>query len=70
VWALGSAGAIASFPVLRRIDGLTILAEVGKASANGIKQCGNRWHEAGIEVIVADPLAGSDINDSIREAAT
>jgi putative DNA primase/helicase len=43
-WALGSAGAIAEFPVLPGIDGLTILAETddGGANARAVKSCGNR----------------------------
>ena len=34
VWALGSAGAIAAFPVLSGIEAITILGEVGDGGAN------------------------------------
>lgn len=67
VWACGSVSAIAGFSVLSGIDALTIFAETGEPSAKAIDQCGARWHAAGREVVVIDPLAGSDVNDSIRE---
>ena len=70
-WALGSAGAIAAFPVPHGIDGLTILAETddGGANARAIEACGNRWADAGREVILVDPRIGGDINDAIRGRA-
>jgi hypothetical protein len=66
-WALGSAGAIGAFPVLNGIDGLTILAETGDGGANAraIEACGNRWADAGREVVVVDPKIGADINDAL-----
>jgi hypothetical protein len=65
-WALGSVGAISSFPLLSGIDGLTILAETGEPSARAVQSCGKRWNEAGREVIVVSPPTGSDINDALR----
>jgi putative DNA primase/helicase len=69
VWALGSVGAIAKFPVLPGIEGLTILAEAGEASIRAVDECGTRWDAGGREVIIVDPRAGSDLNDAIREVA-
>jgi putative DNA primase/helicase len=51
-WALGSAGAVASFPVLNGIEALTILQELDDASAKAVDACAERWHAAGREVIV------------------
>ncbi len=68
-WALGSAGAIGSFPLLSGISGLTILAETGTANAAAVQACGRQWLEDGREVIVIDPVSGSDINDALMGAA-
>jgi CHC2 zinc finger/Toprim domain len=68
VWALGSAGAIANFPVLSGIDALTIHAETDDSGANAraIRKCGNRWASADREVIVATPLIGGDMNEAVQ----
>jgi hypothetical protein len=68
VWALGSAGAIGTFPVLPGIDGLTILAETDDSGANAkaVRQCGNRWGAAEREVIVATPRVAGDMNDALQ----
>jgi hypothetical protein len=68
-WALGSVGAIAKFPVLAGIEALTILAEAGTPSARACEACASRWHAAGREVGIVEPLAGSDLNDAIQELA-
>ncbi len=68
-WALGSAGAIAAFPLLPGIEALTILSENDDANARAVEECARRWHEAGHEVIVVEPKSGNDINDAIRGAA-
>ena len=70
VWALGSAGAIAAFPLLGGVDGLTILAETDDAGANAraVKACAERWSAAGRDVLVATPRAAGDMNDAIRAA--
>jgi hypothetical protein len=65
-WALGSAGAVAAFPVLGGIECLTILAEHDPASARAVQACGERWYAAGREVLVNRPTAGKDLNDAIR----
>jgi putative DNA primase/helicase len=65
-WALGSAGAVAAFPVLSGIETLTILAEHDEASARAVQACADRWLAAGRDVIVNEPIGGKDLNDSIR----
>ncbi|NEV01363.1 DUF7146 domain-containing protein [Bradyrhizobium uaiense] len=68
VWALGSAGAIGSFPLLPGIDALTILAETDDRGANAraIQNCGDRWTAAGRDVFVATPRLVGDMNDALR----
>ena len=71
VWALGSAGAIAAFPVLCGIEAITILGEVGDRGANNraVQACAVRWMDAGREAFIVAPLVGSDLNDVWREVA-
>jgi Toprim domain/CHC2 zinc finger len=69
-WALGSAGAIAAFPLISGIECLTLLAEHCDANARAIKQCGDRWHEAGREVLINEPIGGKDLNDALRRRAS
>jgi putative DNA primase/helicase len=65
-WALGSVGAISFFPLIDGLMRLTILGEVGKASARAIKFCGTRWGRAGRCVRVVMPNDGlSDMNDAL-----
>jgi hypothetical protein len=66
-WALGSAGAIAAFPVLAGIECLTLLAEHDEASARAIEACGGRWYAAGREVLINQADFGKDLNDELRE---
>lgn len=68
VWALGSATAIRTFPVLPGIDALTILAETDDSGANAqaIKECGARWAAEQREVIVATPRVAGDMNDVLQ----
>lgn len=67
-WSLGSANAIASFPLLAGIDALTILGETDDSGANAkaVRACGNRWAAAGREVIVATPRQGGDMNNAVQ----
>ena len=65
-WALGSAGAIAAFPVLPGIECLTILAEHDDANAKATHACAARWHAAGREVLINRPIVGKDLNDAWR----
>lgn len=65
-WALGSAGAISAFPVLSGIQALTLLAEHDDASARAVEACASRWHDAGREVIINEPIGGAkDLNDAL-----
>ncbi len=68
-WALGSAGAIAGFPVLGGIECLTILAERDEASARAVEACARRWHETGREVLINRSVGGKDLNDALRGIA-
>jgi hypothetical protein len=54
IWAAGSAGGMAQFPVLSGIEELTIFADNDK---NGVgqraaKQCAERWRDAGCLVTI------------------
>jgi hypothetical protein len=65
-WATGSAGNIASFPVLAGIDAITILVD-HDASGTGqraAQDCSERWTEAGREVTRLVPHGvGTDFAD-------
>jgi hypothetical protein len=67
-WALGSVGAIARFPVLSGIEGLTLLAETDKTGANAkaIKECGTRWDAAGRVVVLVKSKCDGDMNDALK----
>jgi putative DNA primase/helicase len=71
VWALGSANAIASFPVLAGVEAITILGEVNDGGANdrAATACAARWINAGHEAFIVRPLLGGDLNDVWREVA-
>ena len=57
-WAVGSAGAIAAFPLLDGFDRLYIFAENDKSGANekAILACRDRW--AGLTVTAIRPRDG------------
>ena len=67
-WALGSAGAIANFPVLSGIESMTIFREPGKAGVREAEKCARRWHDAGREVQFFETGAG-DLNDAAQSLA-
>ena len=71
VWATGSAGGIAKFPVLSGIDALTVLGETNDNGANerAVKEVAARWHLAKREVFVIEMLTGDDLNDAWWKAA-
>jgi putative DNA primase/helicase len=71
VWALGSAGAIGSFPVLTGVSGLHIFGERDESGTNqkNAQDCADRWVAAGGEVLLAEPSNGKDLNDELREVA-
>ena len=65
-WALGSAGAVAAFPILGGVECLTLLKEADDASERAVEACASRWHAAGREVFINQPTRGKDLNDAIR----
>lgn len=67
IWAAGSAGAIARFPVLAGIEGLTLFADTGEAGQDAAETCGQRWASAGREVWIVTPAPqDSDWADTLR----
>jgi putative DNA primase/helicase len=68
-WALGSARAIAAFPVLSGVDCLSLLREHDEANSRASGACAARWAVAGREVYNIQPIGGGDLNDSIRVAS-
>jgi len=65
IWALGSAGAIRTFPVLPGIESLTIFADADPAGLEVGKVCGERWQDAGRKCrIIIPPQDGQDWNDA------
>jgi hypothetical protein len=69
-WALGSAGAIETFPVLDGVECLTILAEHCARNARAVEVCGCRWSAAGREVLINRSIIGKDLNDAVMKFAT
>jgi putative DNA primase/helicase len=67
-WALGSAGAIAAFPVLSGVECLTILREPDQAGIRDAKRCASNWLKAGRRAQFFDSKRG-DLNDALRESA-
>jgi hypothetical protein len=74
-WCLGSAGAIAAFPVLAGVESLTIFRErddttgdLNKANVRASTECARRWQEADREVLFATPEHG-DMNDVLQAAS-
>ena len=64
-WALGSAGAIATLPVLEDIRKLIMLGENDDASRKATEQCAQRWLREGREVALVEPEVGTDLNDEL-----
>ena len=65
-WALGSANAIAAFPVLDGIESLGILAENDEANERATEACWPRWYDAGRKVFIIRPTSGNDLNDTLQ----
>jgi putative DNA primase/helicase len=67
-WSLGSADAIASFPVLSGIECITFLGEDDKTGANerAIKSCAKRWLSTGAQAILQLPVSG-DMNSVLAD---
>jgi hypothetical protein len=71
VWALGSANAIASFPVVSGVEAISILGEMGDGGANdsAANTCAARWIEARREAFIVKPFVDGDLNDVWQEVA-
>lgn len=70
VWALGSAGNLAKFPILAGLDELTTFADNDDtktgAGEKAAVECGDRWRAAGCEVTLYIPKApGTDWADEL-----
>lgn len=70
-WALGSAGAIADFPVIKSAQALTVFRETDDSGANerAFWACAKSWISAGKEVIAITPKVTGDLNDVLLEVA-
>lgn len=67
VWACGSAGSIAKFPVLAGIDELTIFADRDEAGRRAAQECARRWVAAGRAATIRLPRGDeTDWNDARR----
>jgi putative DNA primase/helicase len=65
-WALGSAGAIAHFPVIPGITTLRIIGENdGGTNERAASECAPRWQRAGRHVRIIRPNRGKDLNDAL-----
>jgi hypothetical protein len=65
-WALGSAGAVATLPVLPQIQRLILLEENNDPSRAAVECCGRRWLRAGRAVSRVLPDQGcDDLNDEL-----
>jgi putative DNA primase/helicase len=69
VWSVVNTRGIETFPVLPGLDGLHIIREndANGASAKAVEACARGWHEAGRDVVIADPDTAKDLNDELRE---
>jgi hypothetical protein len=70
VWAAGSAGGIAKFPVLHGIESLTIFPDADDkgASVKAAQSCAERWTDAGRAVRIVTPPNGKDWHDAAMRA--
>jgi hypothetical protein len=64
-WALGSAGAIANFPVLSGVETLTFLREHDDANERAVHECASRWLATGHKLRNIWPTTGKDLNDAL-----
>lgn len=56
IWAAGSAGSIAKFPVLNGVDALTIFADADTAGTTAARECAARWRSEGREAAIVAPM--------------
>jgi hypothetical protein len=71
-WALGSAGAIAAFPVPNGIETLTIIVDHDETGTGekAARACEVRWLGAGKEVVLLRSDALGDFNDVLKAVAS
>jgi hypothetical protein len=71
VWAAGSAGGIATFPVLPGVDALTVFADRddGGTGLRAGERCAERWRAAGREAVVWQAPVGADFHDAFGRNA-
>lgn len=67
-WALGSSGAVGSFPVLKGLTEIKLLQENDPTSRRDVETCARRYLKAGKPVNLITPTVGKDLNDSWRAA--
>lgn len=65
-WALGSSGAVRSFPVIKNLTELTILEENDPTSRRDVKVCAKRYLDARKPVNIITSKVGNDFNDAWR----
>lgn len=58
VWAAASAGALADFPLLARVEGLVIFADADVPGLKAARACAGRWAAHGRHVRLLAPAAG------------
>jgi putative DNA primase/helicase len=68
VWALGSSGAVRSFPLVKSVAELTILEENDPTSQRDVETCARRYLAAGKPVNIVTPDIGNDLNDAWKAA--
>ena len=67
VWAAGSAGRIADFPMLPGIEALTVFADTDDRGAgmDAAQACARRWAAAGRDARIIAARADTDFNDAV-----
>jgi putative DNA primase/helicase len=68
VWALGSSGAVRTFPVIEGVSEITILEENDPTSCRDVQVCARRYYSAGTAVNIVTSNIGNDLNDVWRAA--
>lgn len=69
VWACGSAGNLAAFPVLSGVECLTVFADRGEAGERAADDVARRWIEHDREAEIRLPLGDDDFCDVWEESA-
>jgi putative DNA primase/helicase len=65
-WALGSSGAVRTFPALAELAEITILEENDPTSRRDVKACAKRYLSARKPVNIVTSHVGNDMNDAWR----